>query len=656
MVLVIGNQFPAYSLEFCRVCWAFAKVLAVSGNARNPLQVRIPLLATGSLDENLIIWDMQNSVARFTCVHEVGVSCLAWLGKSQYIATGCVDGKVLYDSGGGGSGGGGGGGDGGGSGGGGSGSGGRGGGGGGGSRWWLGSGGAWDCAILPCPEPSRIFHLMDKKQHIAIYTTASLPWMTGTAVNPLFRAAYLSKDGGRKVTLVIPWLSLRDQELVYPNKITFSTPLEQETYVRRWLEERTGFVSGFNICFYPGKFSRDKRSILPVGDITEIIPDDEADIAVLEEPEHLTWFHHGKRWKTKFRLVIGVVHTNYLEYVKREKNGRLQAFLLSYINSWVIHIYCHKCGKRICPIGSDGQTVDLAAVAVLQEVIRLSAATQDVTGSIICNVHGVNPKFLEIGKKKLEQQEKGNQAFPKGAYYIGKMVWSKGYKELLQLLSDHQNDLTELQVDLYGSGEDSNEVQEAAEKLKLAVNVHPGRDHADPLFHEYKVFLNPSTTDVLCTTTAEALAMGKIVICADHPSNDFFKQFPNCHTYEDDSMFVKLVRKALFEDPAPLNASHRHELSWEAATERFLKVSGLDQGPTSKVRVPEKKLFMSMSMRLPNMKKKIEDASAYVHHATSGIEVARRAFGAIPGSLQPDEEQCRELGLPYPARLHHSSI
>ncbi|KAF9622826.1 hypothetical protein IFM89_034061 [Coptis chinensis] len=59
----------------------------------------IPLLATGSLDENLIIWDMQNSVARFTCVHEVGVSCLAWLGKSQYIATGCVDGKVLvWDS------------------------------------------------------------------------------------------------------------------------------------------------------------------------------------------------------------------------------------------------------------------------------------------------------------------------------------------------------------------------------------------------------------------------------------------------------------------------------------------------------------------------------------------------------------------------------
>jgi digalactosyldiacylglycerol synthase len=79
-----------------------------------------------------------------------------------------------------------------------------------------------------------------------------------------------------------------------------------------------------------------------VGDLTEIIPGEVADIAVLEEPEHLTWYHHGCRWKAKFRKVIGVVHTNYLAYVKREKNGFMQAFLLKHINSWVIDIYCHK--------------------------------------------------------------------------------------------------------------------------------------------------------------------------------------------------------------------------------------------------------------------------------------------------------------------------
>lgn len=94
-------------------------------------------------------------------------------------------------------------------------------------------------------------------------------------------------------------------------------------------------------CISILQFSLDKRSILALGDITVIIPDDEADIAVLEEPEHLTWYHHGKRWKEKFRLVVGIVHTNYWEIVRRERNIMV-ALLIKYINGWVIDIYCHK--------------------------------------------------------------------------------------------------------------------------------------------------------------------------------------------------------------------------------------------------------------------------------------------------------------------------
>lgn len=457
---------------------------------------------------------------------------------------------------------------------------------------------------------------MDKKEHIAIFTTASLPWLTGTAVNPLFRAAYLCKSGERDVTLVIPWLSLKDQGLVYPNKITFASPNEHEKYIRKWLEERVGFSSGFSIQFYPGKFSIEKRSILAVGDISEIIPDEVADIAVLEEPEHLTWYHHGKRWKTKFRLVIGIIHTNYLEYVKREKNGIMQAFLLKYLNSWVVGIYCHK-------------------------VIRLSAATQDYTESIICNVHGVNPKFLEIGEKKREQQQKGIKAFTKGAYFIGKMIWSKGYRELLQLLKDHKKELSALEVDLFGSGEDSDEVHKAAEKLQLTVRLNPARDHADALFHDYKLFLNPSTTDVVCTTTAETLAMGKIVVCANHPSNEFFKQFTNCWTYDNSEEFVRLTLKALAEEPAQLTDAERHELSWDAATERFLKAVGLDK-PSEKKLSRSSSNFMAASI---NLQQTVDEASAFVHHVVSGFEVSRRIFGAIPDSLEPDEEISKELGL-----------
>lgn len=43
----------------------------------------------------------------------------------------------------------------------------------------------------------------------------------------------------------------------------------------------------------------------------------QADVAILEEPDHLNWFHAGRRWTHKFRLVLGIVHTNYEHYVRQ---------------------------------------------------------------------------------------------------------------------------------------------------------------------------------------------------------------------------------------------------------------------------------------------------------------------------------------------------
>lgn len=463
----------------------------------------------------------------------------------------------------------------------------------------------------------------NRRCYIAVFTTASLPWMTGTAVNPLFRAAYLAKNGKRKITLLVPWLSKKDQELVYPNQMSFESPTEQENYVRKWLEARVGFKPEFKILFYPGKFSKEGRSIFSSGDITNLIPDKEAGIAVLEEPEHLTWYHHGKRWTKKFQYVIGIVHTNYLEYVKREKNGKLKAFFLKHVNNWVVRIYCNK-------------------------VIRLSSATQDLPKSIVCNVHGVNPMFLEIGQRKVTEKEHGLEIFPKGAYYIGKMLWGKGYRELLNLLAMHKNDLEGFQVDVFGSGEDSKEVQETAHKLGLAINFNPGIDHADESLHGYKVFINPSVSDVVCTTTAEALAMGKIVVCADHPSNEFFKSFPNCLTYRDSKEFVEKVKQAMSSEPLPLTSDQQYILSWEAATDRFISCSGLDDfigGNAEHLPVVPSRGKGKLSLSMTNLKQYVEDGLAFTHYLASGIEAARLAFGAIPGSLYPDEEQCQDLGL-----------
>jgi digalactosyldiacylglycerol synthase len=117
------------------------------------------------------------------------------------------------------------------------------------------------------------------------------------------------------------------------------------------------------------------------------------------------------------------------------------------------------------------------------QVLRLSAATQDLPRSVICNVHGVNPKFLNIGEKVATERKCGQKAFSKGAYFLGKMVWAKGYRELIDLLSKHKNELACFSLDAYGNGEDSEAVQAAARKSDLNINFFKGRDHADDSLH-----------------------------------------------------------------------------------------------------------------------------------------------------------------------------
>ncbi|KAJ8574199.1 hypothetical protein K7X08_026004 [Anisodus acutangulus] len=411
-------------------------------------------------------------------------------------------------------------------------------------------------------------NISEGKRHVAIVTTASLPWMMGTAVNPLFRAAYLAKSEKQNVTLLVPWLCESDQELVYPNNLTFSSPEEQELYIRNWLEERVGFKTDFKISFYPGKFSKERRSIIPAGDTSQFIPSRDADIAILEETEHLNWYHHGKRWTDKFNHVVGIVHTNYLEYIKRE-NGALQAFLVKHVNNWVPRAYCDK-------------------------VLRLSAATQDLPRSVVCNVHGVNPKFLKIGEK--------------------------GYRELIDLLAKHKSDLDGFNVDVFGNGEDAHEVQTTARTLNLNVNFMKGRDHADDSLHRYS---------------------------ADHPSNEFFPAFPNCLTYSTSEDFVAKVKEAMSSEPQPLTPEEQYKLSWEAATQRFMEYSDLDKVLTSETRRDGRssRKGMGKSVSMPNLGGMFDGGLAFAHYCLTGNEFLRLCTGATPGTRDYDKQHCEDLHL-----------
>lgn len=446
--------------------------------------------------------------------------------------------------------------------------------------------------------------LKEDGRNITIVTTAALPWMTGTAVNPLLRAAYLAKDGSKSVNLMVPWLAKSDQQRIFPNGVTFDSPDEQEAWVKQWLKKRTGFTPDFKITFYPGRYAPEKCSILPVGDPTKYVPDSAADVAILEEPEHLTWYHHGRRWTDKFSHVVGVVHTNYLDYARREDGGSSKELLLRHINNWVTRIHCHK-------------------------VIKLSDAVQDLPRQTTEFVHGVADSFLSVGEKKSVVRSDGAPRFSKGAYFLGKCVWAKGYTELIDLLSQNKEQLGhEVTVDCYGTGEDLNDVKIEAQKRDLNLEFLGARDHLDESLHEYRVFVNPSMSDVVATTSAEALAMGKWLVCAEHPSNAFFSQFNNCLIYRNDEEFVEHMKHALTHEPAPMTAEDKQRLTWEAATERFLNVTELTERDL-----------------MPGPLTSTVDAAAWLtHNSLCGVEPLRAAAGA--GINTRDNPECLQSFQP----------
>ena len=148
--------------------------------------------------------------------------------------------------------------------------------------------------------------------HITIVTTAALPWKTGTAVNALLRAAYLA-ELGHNVTLCVPWIHPEEQSALYPDGQTFADPRAQEEAMREWLQHRDGEHASFRICFYPARYDVVRGSILPLGDTTKWTGPGNKDLCVLEEPEHLNWYHGGVNWRQAFKLTIGVVHTNYVQ-------------------------------------------------------------------------------------------------------------------------------------------------------------------------------------------------------------------------------------------------------------------------------------------------------------------------------------------------------
>ena len=61
------------------------------------------------------------------------------------------------------------------------------------------------------------------------------------------------------------------------------------------------------------RYHDEYHSIFPMGDITALIPDDEADVCVLEEPEHLNWL--VKQVLSEHTICLSIIATDLLNRI-----------------------------------------------------------------------------------------------------------------------------------------------------------------------------------------------------------------------------------------------------------------------------------------------------------------------------------------------------
>jgi digalactosyldiacylglycerol synthase len=56
----------------------------------------------------------------------------------------------------------------------------------------------------------------------------------------------------KQISLLVPWLARCDQDLVFPNNLSFDGPEAQAACMREWVKQRTGLSPEFDILWYPG--------------------------------------------------------------------------------------------------------------------------------------------------------------------------------------------------------------------------------------------------------------------------------------------------------------------------------------------------------------------------------------------------------------------
>lgn len=344
--------------------------------------------------------------------------------------------------------------------------------------------------FIPHPRRRAIGAPVD----IVVLTTAALPWRTGPSIFSLWHAGGLAALGHR-VAYGVPWLDAASQKRLWGD-ILFSDRDAHADWLRAEAR-RLGVPPLPEIFFFDGVFSRSMFSIFITEDAFAAAPPARA--ILVQEPEHFGWLPVTRpRSRVTAEKVVGIVMTNYGYYIRRP--GRPDRALFA--------AGVERTHKRLMRRFSD-VVVPLSPALDLRGLEDMTERRQ---------VTGVLRAFAEV-----PPVADGND----GVYFLGRLTWDKGLRDLINAAAR-----LDLPMDVYGEGPDQSAIRAAAAEAAAPLRFLGGTASPWEVMRDYRVFFNPSLSEVLCSTTAEALVAGRHVVLPRCPANEPFYDLPNVHLYE----------------------------------------------------------------------------------------------------------------------------
>ncbi|MCF8479047.1 MAG: glycosyltransferase [Rhodospirillum sp.] len=367
----------------------------------------------------------------------------------------------------------------------------------------------------------------DDKIDIAVLSTATLPWRTGPAYLSLWHACGLAERGHR-VVLGIPWISPSGQKHIFGSIRFPDRPAH-----RAWLREeaaRLGCPPLPPVRYYPGYYAALARSIVPLTDVFSLATDARA--ILMAEPEHLCWFPFVRsRRRVPARRIIGIVMTNYLDYL--ERNGAILG------KHFVLGLNKQRLRTRV------DELIPLSPAVTLDDLDRPIRKAR---------VTGVLPPYFDVPPPPPETG---------GAYFLARMVWEKGFADLIEV-----SRRMALPVTVHGDGPDRAAIEAEARAKEAPLTFTGLAPSPWQLLPNHRVMINPSTSEVLCTATADAMVAGRHVVLPRVPCNAPFLDYPNVHGYAPGNLTEAeaAIRTAMATEPVTPIAARR-DYDWRTACE-----------------------------------------------------------------------------------------